>query len=449
MGVGLPVDQGDLLCVLLFADDILLLANSAQELDQLLGVVQDYCRRWRLELSQTKTKKLVFGRYDDDGGVDDVAAGAGVSETDVYKYLGLLFQREMSWEKAKARMFRNAQKASIWSWNLLMRTGNPSVKGLTGIYTGLVRPYLEYGAEVWGDFAWEEAEVLQRMIGRRILRLNKTVANEVVMGELGWLPLKARRMMLRLFFWLKILGMKDSRWVKRVYLEAKRRLDTHPDRVNWASHTRDVLVKLGLGDYWESQGPPSETEWRLLVREKVHEYEQREWRIRMSTKPKLDTYRRWKLDLVYEPYLNTRDPSSRRAMSELRSGANRLRVETGRHEYMKLIPRKSNGFAKRRKLKREERTCELCYAGVEDEMHFMWDCEAYDRRRDGLLSDLEADVEPWVLVALRMNNRSRMMTKIELADRYRALRHITQDKTVRLVTRYIRDCNRIRRSLIK
>jgi hypothetical protein len=75
------------------------------------------------------------------GNVDYVAAGAGVSETDVYKYLGLLFQREMSWEKAKARMFRNAQKASIWSWNLLMRTGNPSVKGLTGIYTGLVRPY--------------------------------------------------------------------------------------------------------------------------------------------------------------------------------------------------------------------------------------------------------------------------------------------------------------------
>ena len=100
-------------------------------------------------------------------------------------------------------------------------------------------------------------------------------------------------------------------------------------------------------------------------------------------------------------------------------------------------------------MKREERTCELCYAGVDDEMHFLWDCTAYDRRRGRLMSDLEAKVELWVQVALRMNNRSRMMTKIEIADRYRALRHITQDKAVRLVTRYIRDCNRIRRSLIK
>ena len=136
----------------------------------------------------------------------------------------------------------------------------------------------------------------------------------------------------------------------------------------------------------------------------------------MSTKPKLDTYRRWMLDLVYEPYLNTRDPSSRRAMSELRSGASRLRVETGRYEYITLIPRKSNGFANRRRLKREERTFELCYAGMEDEMHFLWECAAYDRRRGRLMSDLEAKVEPWVLAALRMNNRSRTMTKIELAD---------------------------------
>ena len=254
-------------------------------------------------------------------------------------------------------------------------------------------------------------------------------------------------MMLRLFFWRKILCMRDSRWVKRVYLEASRRLDTHPGRVNWCSHTRDALVKLGLGDYWVTQSPPAETEWRVMVREKVHEHEQHEWRIRMSTKPKLDTYRRWKLDLVYEPYLNDRDPSSRRAMTELRSGTSRLRVETGRYEYVKITPRRSNGYAGRRRLKREERVCELCYAGVEDEMHFMWDCAAYVRRRDRLLGDLGAEVEPWVTVALRKNNRSQEMTKIEIAERYRALRHITQDKAVRLVTRYIRDCNRIRRSL--
>ena len=217
-----------------------------------------------------------------------------VTQTDEYKYLGLLFQRErgrrVQWAKAKARMLRNAQKASIWSWNLLMREGNPSVKELQRIYTGLVRPYLEYGAEVWGDLEddWPEAEELQRKIARRILRVSKRTSNEVVLGELGWMTLKARRRMLQLFFWAKILEMPRTRWVKRVYQEARRRLQTHPNRVNWCSSTRDALDELGLGEHWVSQSVPPD--WKELVRQKALEREERDWRERMDTKPKLDTY---------------------------------------------------------------------------------------------------------------------------------------------------------------
>ena len=61
----------------------------------------------------------------------------------------------------------------------------------------LVRPVLEYGAEVWGGEDWEEAEVLQRQMGKRILNVSDYTANEVVMGQLGWLSLKARRDILR------------------------------------------------------------------------------------------------------------------------------------------------------------------------------------------------------------------------------------------------------------
>ena len=38
---------------------------------------------------------------------------------------------------------------------------------------------------------------------------------EVVLGELGWPVLLARRVLLRLFFWAKLTKMDDGRWVKR------------------------------------------------------------------------------------------------------------------------------------------------------------------------------------------------------------------------------------------
>ena len=55
---------------------------------------------------------------------------------------------------------------------------------------------------------WEEAEVFQRKMGKRITGLTMKTANDVVLGELGWVPLKARRDMLRLRYWRKILHMK-------------------------------------------------------------------------------------------------------------------------------------------------------------------------------------------------------------------------------------------------
>ena len=124
-----------------------------------------------------------------------------MSEVDEYKYLGLMFEKS-GWRKAKSKMTRSARKAMIWSWNLLLRTGNMSVKCLVSVWTALIRPYLEYGAEVWcseDDFVWEEAEKIQRKMARRILHCRKSTTNEAVLGELGWTSLKARRMMLRLF----------------------------------------------------------------------------------------------------------------------------------------------------------------------------------------------------------------------------------------------------------
>ena len=44
-----------------------------------------------------------------------------------------------------------------------------------------------------GDVKWEQAEQVQREMGKIILRCSSKMANEVVLGELGWWTLKGRR----------------------------------------------------------------------------------------------------------------------------------------------------------------------------------------------------------------------------------------------------------------
>ena len=55
------IDVGMLnLCLLLYADDIILLANSADNLQNSLNVLADYCTRWKLTVNTAKTKIMVF-----------------------------------------------------------------------------------------------------------------------------------------------------------------------------------------------------------------------------------------------------------------------------------------------------------------------------------------------------------------------------------------------------
>jgi len=59
--------------------------------------------------------------------------------------------------------------------------------------------------------------MLMRKVGRRILKCGSRVPNDAITGELGWMSMRGRRMMLRLSYWGKILAMPDERLVNSVY----------------------------------------------------------------------------------------------------------------------------------------------------------------------------------------------------------------------------------------
>ena len=73
--------------------------------------------------------------------------------------------------------------------------------GMTNMCTALIRPHLEYGAEVMntiGDPKWNEAEALMRKVAgidprRMILKYGRTLPNAAIAAELGWMTMKGRR----------------------------------------------------------------------------------------------------------------------------------------------------------------------------------------------------------------------------------------------------------------
>ena len=85
-----------------------------------------------------------------------------------------------------------------------MREG-VSVKAVLRGWQVLVRPVLEYGAEIWGEKKWKQREDLQLELGRKMLGVSKMTTKEVIQGELGLEKVSSRRILLRLRFWSKIV----------------------------------------------------------------------------------------------------------------------------------------------------------------------------------------------------------------------------------------------------
>ena len=46
--------------MLLYADDIVIFGNSAEQLQDSLNLLSNYCQRWKLTVNINKTKVLVF-----------------------------------------------------------------------------------------------------------------------------------------------------------------------------------------------------------------------------------------------------------------------------------------------------------------------------------------------------------------------------------------------------
>ena len=91
LGVNLA---SDIINCLLFADDIVLMGKSEQELQTLLNITARLASKWNLKFNSKKSKVMVIGKKIDklkrwDLGNDHI------EETNVYKYLGVYFSRSL------------------------------------------------------------------------------------------------------------------------------------------------------------------------------------------------------------------------------------------------------------------------------------------------------------------------------------------------------------------
>ena len=172
--------------------------------------------------------------------------------------------------------------------------------------------------------------------------------------------------------WNLLVTMPSARVTSSVFLWD---LSFKDKKHTWSNHIFSIFRELNLINIFDNLVPCSINHCYKMILDN----EATEWNSSRYSKPKLRLYNMFKSDLVQEPYINMNVSKYKRSLfAQLRAGILPLHIETGRFVDTNL----------------NDRVCQICGNGeIEDEIHFITSCSAYNDLRDTLYTQA-ADNNP-------------------------------------------------------
>ena len=186
---GITVDDLKL-CLLLYADDSVLIAESRLDLQNSLDSVHDYCQRWKLCVNILKTKIVVFRK----GGrlsIDDIwFYGDSILEVvEHLSYSGIMFSSTGKFSGTQQDLADMGLRALFSIQGIAYELIDLKPEQLCMLFDRLVLPVSLYSCELWGFHTAVTVERVHLKFCEWVLKVSKSTTNEMVYGELGRCPL--------------------------------------------------------------------------------------------------------------------------------------------------------------------------------------------------------------------------------------------------------------------
>ncbi|XP_059066243.1 uncharacterized protein LOC131857578 [Cryptomeria japonica] len=344
--------------LLLYVDDLILLANSARGLQKHLFALERFCNIVGMQVNISKTKIMVFSSRRKQEQHKFYFEGSILEEVADYKYLGIHFNKSLSWEgcrkkrtlggwKALYALQNRCKEAELWDW-----------KTIQTLFRLLVLPVILYGCEVWAsstlDSQWKQIERIQKRLITSKFKIKSTVPYDIMLSETGAAPIEAAAMVHLISYLKRNEQMGEDRRPKVVVNDTlcKRKKTWMKQNIKW----------LEKWDIYLNSCPTNRREIKVFVMEKFYK---KNWSIGLGRKKQyyINEFNP-NYDHLQKVYIGANISwKAKILIAQLRTNSHQLRCETGRWKRPKEIW--------------EERVFPFCISGsVETEKHFILECEA-------------------------------------------------------------------------
>lgn len=373
---GVEID-GEKMCILLYADDVVLIASDEKELQTLLDGLSLWCKSNGMNINASKSNVVHFRQKSCPR--SDMVFRCGdidIQYVSEYKYLGLVLNEFLDYNvtaKAAAASASRALGLVIAKCKFL---GGVSYDVFTKLFDSLVSPIIEYGAGIWGFRNYSCVNALQHRACRFFLGVGKYAPNAAVLGDMGWKPIFHTQWTCISRLWCRLCNMSSNRWNRKIFKWADNMSIRYKCVKNWNFYVHKTFNDFNLNSFCNIQ---DNVNTRFVLKSladnmlqdfivKWKENVQQEDSKSGRGKNKLRTYRLYKKNFLPEFYCKIVLPYKHRsAFAKFRCGVAPLRIETGRYENVVL----------------ENRVCFNCNV-VEDELHVLLHCPLYNKIREEL-----------------------------------------------------------------
>ena len=395
----LPIKMDSLnLSSLSFADDLVILSESAIGLQNSLHKLGTHCKNWGLAINASKTKVVVFNKpfTKKIRNQKFYVGNSIIGVQNSYCYLGIEISNTGNFSKSHDKLYKKTVRAkySVFS-SVDVYADVPNVPIFLRLFDSLLKPVLLYGSEIWGvcklpkmnkngDFDTQNCSSGIKPVDKFVNKYSRTllgVPNSCsTVGShlaLGRLPIKLNIFKAMIKYWFRLVALPQDRLVSKCYWALLRDLNTQD---SWICSIKNIIDSSGLSYIWSEQNslreldPPSITHLATnILKSLEHQFFQNAIS-ETNQQNKLHLFRSIAQSLKPAPYLTVLDNREERSLfSNLRLGTLKLEIETGRHN----------------KIESDKRFCKLCNSNkIGNECHFLFDCPALAETRKQPLKNI-------------------------------------------------------------
>ena len=374
-GNGITLEDDLSVSLLMYADDIALIAENEENLQNMLNIVHQWSKKWKMSLNTEKSKIVHYRKKSSHMSDFNFKYGdKTLSYCNEYKYLGCTLSEHLDYTDT-ANILSQASSRALGS--ILCKY--KQLKGLnydiyTKLYNTCICTIMDYSSAIWGFKQYDKCDTVHNRAMRAFLGVHRFTSVPGMSGDMVWQTPKHRRHIEILRLWLRFVQMDDHRLTKKVFM-----WDKKAGKGSWFSDLKSILKECNL-EHLLCDDPLSIMGTSDIVktaRTKLESKQVSSWETDVEKQRKLRFYRLFKTDFKVEPFVTINLPTSHRSLlAQLRYGVLPLKLETGRFINLPI----------------NERKCIFCDEQVvETEIHFLFECNLYTTLRTKFYAEMEAD----------------------------------------------------------